>query len=145
MCREPCEPFRRIVECTSPPEMRRKLWQGLIPTEIRLADKDVATDRAPEPYYVFSSLHSSSYRLQIMLPRISFFAAAVPDVIEYFKEEALDVEPSIWFEFCGKPLRGCVRFSSLVLTATATSRLELSSICAQIKAFLGKLIYTSEI
>jgi hypothetical protein len=92
--------------------MRRKLWQGLIPTEIRLADKDVATDRAPEPYYVFSSLHSLSYRLQIMLPRISFFAAAVPDVIEYFKEEALDVEPNIWFEFCGKPLRGCVRFSS---------------------------------
>jgi hypothetical protein len=43
-----------------------------------------------------------------MLPRISFFAAAVTDVVEYFKEDAIDVEPNIWFEFCGRPLRGYV-------------------------------------
>ncbi len=43
-----------------------------------------------------------------MLPRISYFAVAATDAIECFKDDAIDVAPSLWFESNGQTLKGLI-------------------------------------
>lgn len=45
-----------------------------------------------------------------MLPRISYLTLAASDVIDYFKQDAVDVTTNIWFEFEGKILKGYFYF-----------------------------------
>lgn len=59
----------------------------MIPTEISITDSEISSDIRPTPYYVSFQKNDVLFHVpfQALLPRMSYFAFAAADAIDYFK------------------------------------------------------------
>ena len=69
-----------------------ELWTGFIPIQFTLALTDLASSRSPNQVFVFSS-------------RYSYLSHVAEVAVEYFRSFAIDLKPSIWFEYNNIPLK----------------------------------------
>jgi len=77
-------------------EIRRKVWDNVIPCEFVLGSTEVATTTPPPPFFA-------------MVPRLGYFSAVCRDIMKHTKHTSPKTPPSesheLWLETNGKPLR----------------------------------------
>lgn len=75
--------------------LQRRIWDGSLPLEIRLAPADCRTYADSEPYLV-------------QYPRLQYLAFLIPRLHAFFKHKLIDPSVSVteaWFEFDSVPLK----------------------------------------
>eukprot|EP00771_Trimastix_marina_P002784 gnl/Trimastix_PCT/3941.p1 GENE.gnl/Trimastix_PCT/3941~~gnl/Trimastix_PCT/3941.p1 ORF type:complete len:345 (+),score=62.77 gnl/Trimastix_PCT/3941:417-1451(+) len=91
-----CVIFGECADPMSSPEklasLQCELWRGHVPIVFTLAAHEKSTIETPEPYYC-------------LLPRISYFPLYLQEVIDHFSSYILPLDPHVWLEFEGKPIK----------------------------------------
>jgi len=87
-----CYSFALLLKMTTPEEMRKTIWDGLLPVVFNLSPNEVTTFQPPLPFYM-------------TLPRVSYLPIVCGPVRDHFMLYAPSVIDEMWFDFNGIPLK----------------------------------------
>lgn len=96
--------------------LQKRIWDGHLPLEIRLAISDTKTDQQADPYYVgwltatkaFICTEFVADTIQIRIPRLSYLPFILERVHAFYRSYVLDTGIPIteaWFDFQDLPLK----------------------------------------
>lgn len=68
------------------------LWKGFIMLEVEIAESDVSSKELPDKAFVCAS-------------RYSYLPVALSDIVEHFRDCAVEFSSDVWFECAGHPLQ----------------------------------------
>jgi len=96
--------------------LQKRIWDGHLPLEIRLATSDTKAGCQADPYYVgwtsaaeaFVVVVSTSDTTQIRIPRLSYLPFILERVHAFYRSSNLDTSIPIteaWFDFQDLPLK----------------------------------------
>jgi len=96
--------------------LQKRIWDGQLPLEIRLAVSDTKAGHQADPYYVCCLwlqtktpfLHQPSDSKQIRIPRLSYLPFILERVHAFFRSSVLDTQipiTELWFDVQDLPLK----------------------------------------